>query len=65
MTRSNLRTPEEWQKVVEEYKKACKNLNEIIREKDKEILELNKKMIHFRNCTKKLKLEVRRLKLGE
>lgn len=43
------KTIEDYEKLVEEQKKALKILNKRLRDKEKEILELNKQKRHLRN----------------
>lgn len=49
------KSEESYKKVSEEQTKALKVLNKIIRDKDREILELNKQMRHLRGILKSKK----------
>lgn len=45
---------EDYKLIISEQGKACKKLNEIIKKKNKEILELNKEVRHYKSYSKKL-----------
>ena len=62
MKQAKYRTYEEWQKVVSEQGKACKKLNEIIDKKNKEIFEKNKELLHFKNYSRSLEIQLEKLK---
>ena len=52
---------EDYKLIISEQGKACRKLNEIIKEKNKQILELNKQVRHYKSYSRKLEIRLETL----